>query len=436
VQTSLRIVGAGGSGMRLGKTWTILIVAQVGFAVAILPPALSSAWEDTRDGIAGLGFAAEEFLSAQLGMDSVPGMDATASAGTREFTRRFASRQTELMRRLEADPRVSGVTFAMAVPGDERTTRIEIQGVSGVRSKSEVQEVQLNRVDIKLFRTFNIPVLAGRGFESADIASASAGPEDPPESGAVVVNLPFAQRIFGGNALGRHIRYVDRNTGAALRNAEAGRWYEIVGIVPDFPTGVSPAMRGSSLKVYHAVAAGQVQPAAIAIRVRGGAATTFTRRLQEIAAAVDPDLHVRNIRGLDEHLRSEQWISRLQAGVAAAVTLSVLMLSSAGIYALMSFTVSQRRKEIGIRMALGADWKRIVASIFSRALLQLAGGAALGVALGAALDKASGGELMRGNAAVVLPVVALFMMAMGFLAAFGPARRSLRIQPTDALREQ
>ena len=110
------------------------------------------------------------------------------------------------------------------------------------------------------------------------------------------------------------------------------------------------------------------------------------------------------------------------------------MLSSAGIYALMSFTVSQRRKEIGIRMALGADWKHIVASIFSRALLQLAAGATLGLALGVAVEKASGGVIMRGNAAVVLPAVTFVIVAVGFLAALGPARRSLRIEPTEALR--
>ena len=89
-------------------------------------------------------------------------------------------------------------------------------------------------------------------------------------------------------------------------------------------------------------------------------------------------------------MRSEQWISRMTAAAFVAITLSVLMLSSAGIYALMSFTVSQRRKEIGIRIALGADWKRIVASIFSRAFLQLAAGAALGAALGVASRKHRG----------------------------------------------
>jgi ABC-type antimicrobial peptide transport system permease subunit len=102
----------------------------------------------------------------------------------------------------------------------------------------------------------------------------------------------------------------------------------------------------------------------------------------------------------------------------------------------MSITVSQRRKEIGIRMALGADRTRIVASIFARALGQLAAGAAVGAAFAAALERASAGDLMRGNAAVVLPAVALFMMAVGLLAALGPARRCLGIEPTEALREQ
>jgi hypothetical protein len=300
--------------------------------------------------------------------------------------------------------------------------------------------VRFNRVDINFFRIFEVPILTGRGFEPADITAATAGlsrqTEELPEGGAVVVNLPFAQKIFDGKALGRRIRYVDENRAVPVQDLESRRWYEIVGIVTDFPTGASPGMRDTQqLKVYHAVAAGQVQPATIAIRMRGGVPSAFTQRLREIAAAIDPELHLRDIRGLDEVMRSEQWISRMTAAAFVAITVSVLVLSSAGIYALMSFTVSQRRKEIGIRMALGADWKRIVTSIFSRAFLQLAAGAVLGAALGITLEKVSGGVLMRGNAAVVVPVVSLVILAVGFLAALGPTSRSLRIEPTEALRE-
>jgi hypothetical protein len=337
----------------------------------------------------------------------------------------------------------------MVNPGEEAITWIETEGVpapphpratasdssgSG-SSQTSGHEVRFNRVDVNFFRAFEVAILAGRGFESADLAPAGAGLEPSSERAAIVVNRSFAQQIFGGDALGRRVRYVGGNRGSAAQDAEAGRWYEIVGIVTDFPTGASPGIDDSPLKLYHPVSAGQLQPMTMALRLRGGATSTFAGRLREIAAAVDPDLQLRNVLSLDEALRREQWIRRLEAAVLVAVMFSVLMLSSAGIYALMSITVSQRRKEIGIRMALGADRRRIVANIFSRALGQLAVGAALGMASAAVLDRVAGGDLMRGNAAVVLPAVALFMMAVGFLAALGPALRGLRIEPIEALRE-
>jgi predicted permease len=395
-----RLRGAGG--MRLGKTWTVLIIAQVTCAVALLPPAVSGAWNDLRDGIAGTGFAAGKFLSAELGMDSG----------------RLSDRQPELIRRLQEEPRVSSVTFSQSIPGDERTARIEPEpGGSPV-------EVTFNQVDVSFFRVFEVPFLAGRGFEADDASNTSA----------IVVNQPLARQLFAGDALGRRIRYV--SSGPVPLNGEPGRWYQIVGIVRDFPTGVSPGMRGTTFKAYHAVAAGRINPAMLSIQMRGGASAAFSSRLVDLAEAVDPDLHLRKVRGLDVALRSEQWISRLTAAVFIAIALSVLLLSSAGIYALMSFTVSQRRREIGIRMALGANWKQIVAGIFSRALMQLAAGAAIGVVLVITAEKASGGVLMGGNMNIVLPLVTLTITAVGLLAALGPARRSLQIEPRDALAEE
>jgi ABC-type antimicrobial peptide transport system permease subunit len=117
------------------------------------------------------------------------------------------------------------------------------------------------------------------------------------------------------------------------------------------------------------------------------------------------------------------------------VTLSVFLLSVAGIYALMSLTVTQRRREIGIRSALGAHPGQIVKAIFSRALSQLAVGLAVGGVAAAAIDRLAGGQLMNGQGLVVLPGVAALMAAVGLLAVVAPARRGLRIQPTEALRE-
>ena len=122
----------------------------------------------------------------------------------------------------------------------------------------------------------------------------------------------------------------------------------------------------------------------------------------------------------------------LAAWALGLVTTSVLLLSAAGIYALMSFTVAQRTSEIGIRAALGARPRRILAGIFARTLRQLALGLLAGSLLSGVLVSLTGLGLAR-SAALLLSVVAI-MLAVGLLAALEPARRGLRIQPTEALR--
>ena len=163
---------------------------------------------------------------------------------------------------------------------------------------------------------------------------------------------------------------------------------------------------------------------------------TFAAVLRAVAAEISPNLQLREMTTMEMSVRREQSLFRLIGVTVGLVMLCVITLSAAGIYALMSLAVSQRRKEIGIRAALGADPRRILASLFSRALTQLGTGAVVGMAAAALLDRATGGELMQGYEAVVLPVVAVVMMMVGLCAAFGPARRGLRIQPTEALREE
>jgi len=131
-------------------------------------------------------------------------------------------------------------------------------------------------------------------------------------------------------------------------------------------------------------------------------------------------------------LRGEQSVMRLVAGVLA----SVMLLASAGIYSLMSFTVAQRRKEIGIRTALGADPAHILRAIFGRALWQMAAGAALGIVIAVLLEYATDGGLMKGNGGIVLPIITVVMLGVGLLAAAGPARAGLRVHPTEALRQE
>lgn len=432
-QSGLQRLAVGASGWRFGRTWTGLIVAQVAFAVAVLPVAASTGWTFLRHGTAGPGFAAEEFLTTWLMMERQTPPATEAGAYEREFLSRYAAAHAELARRLEAEPAVSDVIVSRALPGGEPLIRVEVEGVptptgpdGAVRAGSTGHRVGIGRVDVDFFDAFDVPVLSGRGFDAGDLG---------PAARAVIVNRTFVEEILGdGDVLGRRVRHVGRGGDAAPGDIDMGRWYEIVGVVSDFPS--SPAPGSGRAKLYHAEAPGQLYPLRLTLRVRGGRPAAFAGQLREIAAALDPTLQLPEILPLDDVLGQDQMGMRLTALAIAIVTLSVLLLSAAGIYALMSFTVARRRREIGIRTALGGQRRRILASIFSRALGQLSIGIVAGLAVTGLLDRVTGGELTGGAGAALLAGVAAFMMAVGLLATLGPARRGLRVQPTEALRAE
>jgi putative ABC transport system permease protein len=393
VSDALRVVGSGASGLRLGATWTTLVVAQVAFAVALLPAAVHSVWESMRSALAQPGFAASECLTARLQIDHEP-----------------PGRLDELIRALEAQPAVSGVTFAAAMPGDEPAVRLEAEN-----GNPAGHEVRLNRVGAGFFQTFGVPFRTGRTLTAAD----ATAPGQP-----VVVNEALARSLFHGDALGRRVRIAH------------GPWREIVGVAADFPAAAGRGLADSTLHLYELAAPSTVEQPVLAVRLRRGAPVEFAAPLREIAARIDPEAELRDVLAMDEVLRREQWIRLLEGGVFAAVTLSVLLLSAAGIYALTSLTVSQRRKEIGIRTALGADPRRLLLGVFSRALRQLGLGAVLGMSGAAALEHALWGNLGLDDALRVLPVAAAILVGVGLLGVAGPARRSLRIAPSEALREE
>jgi ABC-type antimicrobial peptide transport system permease subunit len=144
---------------------------------------------------------------------------------------------------------------------------------------------------------------------------------------------------------------------------------------------------------------------------------------------------VSNVTRIGDLLSQEQRTLRLVAGVFAAMTLSVLLLSAAGIYAMTAFSVTQRRREIGIRLALGAGGQKILWTMFSRVAAQLLAGAALGTGVAVLINRATSGGSISGEAAMAMVAVVLLMTIVGFLAALGPARKGLRIDPTEALRD-
>jgi hypothetical protein len=244
--------------------------------------------------------------------------------------------------------------------------------------------------------------------------------------------------------LGARVKYVGRSREAYVDDEYSNRlsslassvplerWYEVVGVVPDFPVNE----RDPLPRVYHPAALGDVYPARIGVRVRSGDPATFTDRLRQVSAAVNADLQVRDIATTEIVAKREQGLFRLLGVTVGLVMLSIIALSAAGIYSLMSFTVRRRRREIGIRAALGADRRQLLMGIFARVLAQLGAGAAVGVLGASGLEQAFEGDMMQAQRGVILPLVACVMAVAGMVAAIGPAREGLRIAPTDALREE
>ncbi len=417
LQNDLRRVG-GGTGRGLGRTWTALIVAQVAIAVAVLPNAVNLAWKQIRFVVVRPTFAAEEFLTAGLGLATElrPGMD--AEAYRRETAARLGDRLTELMRRLEADPAVAGATFTATLPG--RGSTLMAEGVPAPPRSPEGHWVPSVGVGPGYLPLFGARTLTGRGFHAGE------------RGNVVIVSRSFVRDVLGGgNALGRRVRFVPPPRTDRADEWKPGEWHEIVGVVEDLRANpVEPSRIPSYL--YYPVAPGQVQAASLLLRVRGGDADAFAPRLRETVAALDPGIRVGEVSSLASVERPP--VVRLVEGALFLVVLSVLLLSAAGIHALMSFTVTQRRKEIGIRTALGAQPRRLLASIFSRAIGQLALGAVLGCILGSLALMNT--RATTGQAVVLLLAVGALVPAAGLLATLGPARRGLRIQPMDALREE
>jgi predicted permease len=407
VQERLRELGASGGGLRFGGLWTCVIVFQAALTVALLPIAVTSVWQAMRFESAPVGLPAERYLAGFL-LPEERG-SAVDALGPAERTARVRATYEEIERRLAAEPGVGAVTFARDLPGMEhRRRRIEVEGADAAPESSVAHEVSMTWVAPDYFDDVESPVLAGRAFGSGDIVAGRA----------VIVNRSFVRDVLGGrNALGRRIRYV----GDA--GVERGEWHEVVGVVADL--GMNPEDAARAAGIYHPLVPGS--SAWVAVRMQGGAAA-FAPRLRALVASVDPAIQVNDLQTLADAARRRRagsWFNAALAGVVGAIT---LVLSGAGIFALMSFTVTRRTREIGIRSVLGATPRRIVTETFARAASQLGIGLAAGCAL-AALPGYPGERLPSALA------IAAFVAVIGLLACGIPVRRALRIEPTEAVRE-
>jgi predicted lysophospholipase L1 biosynthesis ABC-type transport system permease subunit len=239
----------------------------------------------------------------------------------------------------------------------------------------------------------------------------------------MIVNEAFARYVLGGrNPIGQRIRIL----GGEVESVASKDWYEIVGMVKNFGWQLPEPREQSAMYRPSLPLVGRAGQ--LAVRVRDPDA--FATQLRTIAADVDPTIRLTDVQPLAKAGGGEAKMNWTLTWVAWLVSFVVLMLSATGIHALMSFTVSRRTREIGIRAALGASQTRIVTGIFSRAFLQIS----VGLLVGSGLAVLMGVESLR--SVLLLLAADAIMLFVGLTACALPLRRALRIDPTEALRAE
>jgi hypothetical protein len=288
-------------------------------------------------------------------------------------------------------------------------------------------------VDPSYFEVLDARVLAGRAFTNADVV---------PGTGVAIVDQGFVDQILQGrNAVGQQVRFPGP-PGKPGDPARPSDWYEVIGVVADL--GVGSATRpGRAAGFYLPGTPDLFDEIHMLVHVRGGDPMALAPQVREVATAVDPSLRLVDMQRANEANNDVLWVMTLWLRITVVLSAVAIVLSLAGIYAVLSFTVARRTREIGVRVALGASRQRVVVATFRRPLLQVTAGIVIGTAIVfIAATLLQNTELPGSESELTLQGIAMIigygivMLGVCLLGCVVPTRRALNIEPTIALRTE
>lgn len=417
---------SGGASLKFGPFTTVLVVAEVALSMGFLCLATAAVVSFANPPSGATAVDYDRYLVASYRTPWVDPTEEDEADYLGQFRVQTAENHVALRDRLQADPAVQRVAMASSVPGLAYTNRTVLLTGDENTGRHARNMVVMGRVHFDYFRDLGMDPLQGRLFTSADVET-EPGAHRP----TAIVNDQFVDLIFGGgDVVGRQFRYMEQQYG------ETGEWFEIVGVVETFGSNVIHPDKAAA--AYHPIGSAELHPMRYLIEVADGDAVGFIPKLRRIAADVDPEAMVQYPRSAQEIVDSILLENRIFTIVTVVLSGIGVVLAVTGLYALMSFTVSQRTREIGIRAALGAGAYRIVAAIARRAGQQLIMGVALGSVLGWFLlgEVVLGADFDVPSSSVVIAGVSIGVIVFATLACLSPALRGLRIQPTEALKAE
>jgi predicted permease len=406
VNEVLKDESRGSSSFRGGRLSRALVVFEIALSMGLLVAAGLTIKSVTRLRTMDFGFPTKNIFTARVGLPESVYRDTAAQI-------RFFD---ELYRRLGDVQGMEGYTLAGMLPVlGAPDQSFAVQGKAYAEEKDYPTTHYVTTYP-GYFKTFNVS-LTGRDFGTGDTQTSEP---------VAIVNRTFATKYFGReDPIGHRFRLGDS------RSKEP--WRTIVGVVPDMWNGGLENEKPQS--VYLPFAQSPQRFMSVTIRPRGTIAS-MTAPVRSLVSGLDPDLPIYFVKTLQERIDEETWFYRVFGGLFMIMGGVALVLAAVGLYGVMAFNVSRRTREMGVRMALGAQPADVVRLIVRQGMIQLAIGLGLGLGLAYALGRLL--KVILFQVSAIDPLVYGATIAVLVLAATAasliPARRATRVDPMVALR--
>jgi len=405
LRQSLKEGGSSGDSRSKHRAHNALVVAEVALSVVVLIASgllLNSFWR---------------LMHVRLGFDPANVLTTEVSLVTPRYddAQRRESFFHDLQDRLQSSPGVKSAGFISELPlsGEANDTFFTITEHPPANPNDNA-DADFRNIDGDYFGAMRIPLLAGRTFERQDSTESRK---------VVIVNEPFVKKFFPNeDPIGKHLKMFEGQSGFVVR--------EIIGIVGG----------NKHLALQESMRPEMFQPNSfsrmnISVRSEGDPAMLRTVVRQAIHA-IDPDEATSTFRTMDDVITLSAAGDRFNTLLLGAFAAIALLLTAAGIFGVLSYLVTQRTREIGLRMALGAQPSDVLRVIVGYGLRLVLAGLCIGVAGALVVTRWMSSVLfdVKPTDPLTFTAVAVMLAAVAFLASYVPARRAMRVDPMVALR--
>ena len=329
------------------------------------------------------------------------------------------TRSQTLYQRLEQElaglPGFTGVATARVplLAGNNWGNDVSVEGFQ--KGPDTDANARYNEINPGYFRTLGVPLMSGREFTDADIAGAPK---------VAIVNEAFAKKFnLGRDAVGRHMAEDDGKLEIEIVGVvQNAKYSEVKQEVP--PLFFRPYRQSERVGANTFYVRSSADPALI------------LRAIPAVVARLDPNLPVEDLKTMPQQVRENVFLDRMISTLSAAFAFVATVLAAIGLYGVLAYTISQRTREIGLRMALGADAARVRGMVLRQVAVSIAIGGVIGIGAAVLLGRSAESLLyqLKGYDPVVLSAAAVLLTLVALAAGYIPAYRASRVHPMQALR--